>query len=48
MQKKWLVGVVALLVLVGFGLIGFIDDYLMQIKKQSMGLSARNKFLLQA
>src|SRR5512136_1747255 len=30
---------IALLVLVGFGLIGFIDDYLMQIKKQSKGLS---------
>lgn len=38
---------VVLGVTVGFGLIGFMDDYLMQVKKQSMGLSARNKFLLQ-
>ncbi len=38
---------VALYVLIGFGLIGFADDYLMQVKKQSKGLSARGKFLLQ-
>jgi phospho-N-acetylmuramoyl-pentapeptide-transferase len=38
---------VVLLVTVGFGGIGFIDDYLMQIKKQSKGLTVRNKFLLQ-
>jgi phospho-N-acetylmuramoyl-pentapeptide-transferase len=39
---------VVLLVTIGFGGIGFIDDYLMQIKKQSKGLTVRNKFLLQA
>jgi phospho-N-acetylmuramoyl-pentapeptide-transferase len=39
---------IVLLVLVGFGLIGFIDDYLMQIKKQSSGLSVRGKLLLQS
>ena len=39
---------IVLLVTVGFGGIGFIDDYLMQIKKQSKGLTVRNKFLLQA
>jgi phospho-N-acetylmuramoyl-pentapeptide-transferase len=38
---------VALLVTLGFGLIGFTDDYLMQIKKRSKGLSAKGKFLLQ-
>lgn len=38
---------IALLVLVGFGLIGFVDDYLMQVKKRSKGLSARGKFILQ-
>jgi len=38
---------VVLGVTAGFGLIGFMDDYLMQVKKQSMGLSARNKFLFQ-
>jgi phospho-N-acetylmuramoyl-pentapeptide-transferase len=39
---------IGLLVLLGFGLIGFIDDYLMQIKKQSKGLSVRGKLALQA
>jgi phospho-N-acetylmuramoyl-pentapeptide-transferase len=39
---------IVLLVTVGYGGIGFIDDYLMQIKKQSKGLSVRSKFLLQA
>lgn len=38
---------VALLVTFGFGLIGFVDDYLMQVKKRSKGLSVRGKFLLQ-
>jgi len=37
-----------LLVTVGYGTIGFIDDYLMQVKKRSKGLSVRNKFVLQA
>jgi phospho-N-acetylmuramoyl-pentapeptide-transferase len=38
---------VVVLVCVGFGLIGFADDYLMQIKKRSKGLSARRKFWIQ-
>ena len=38
---------VALLVIVGFGVIGFTDDYLMQVKKRSKGLGAKEKFLLQ-
>jgi len=38
---------IVLLVTLGFGGIGFIDDYLMQIKKQSKGLTVRNKILLQ-
>ncbi len=38
---------IALLVTVGYGIIGFIDDYFMQVKKQSKGLSARNKFFIQ-
>ena len=38
---------IALFVTVGYGLIGFIDDYLMQIKKRSKGLTVRNKLLLQ-
>ncbi len=39
---------IALLATVGYGSIGFIDDYLMQIKKQNKGLSVRKKFLLQS
>jgi len=39
---------IVLLAAAGFGLIGFTDDYLMQIKKRSKGLSARGKFTLQA
>jgi len=39
---------IVLFVTLGFGGIGFIDDYLMQIKKQSKGLTVRNKLLLQA
>ena len=30
-----------------FGLIGFIDDYLMQIKKRNMGFTAKAKFIVQ-
>jgi len=38
---------VTLLVTVGYCGIGFVDDYLMQVKKQSRGLSARSKLALQ-
>ena len=38
---------IVLLVTLGYGGIGFIDDYLTQIKKRNKGLSVRNKFLLQ-
>lgn len=38
---------IVLLVLVGFGLIGFLDDYLMQVKKRSKGLSGRGKLFWQ-
>ncbi len=39
----WLI----LFITVSYGLIGFIDDYLMQVKKRNKGLSAKGKFLLQ-
>ena len=39
---------IVLMVTTGYGCIGFIDDYLMQIKKQNKGLTGRNKFLLQS
>ena len=38
---------VVLLVTLGFGLIGFIDDYRMLIKKRNKGLSGRTKMFLQ-
>ena len=38
---------IVLLVIVGNALIGFIDDYLMQVKKQSKGLGVRSKLGLQ-
>jgi len=38
---------IVLMVVVGYGLIGFIDDYLMQIKKRNKGLTVRGKFLMQ-
>ena len=38
---------IVLWVTIGFGAVGFVDDYLMQIKKRSKGLSARSKFILQ-
>jgi phospho-N-acetylmuramoyl-pentapeptide-transferase len=38
---------IALMVLTGFGLVGFVDDYLMQVKKRSKGLTARGKLVLQ-
>jgi phospho-N-acetylmuramoyl-pentapeptide-transferase len=36
-----------LLVTVGYGGIGFLDDYLMLVKKQSKGLTAKTKFAMQ-
>jgi phospho-N-acetylmuramoyl-pentapeptide-transferase len=39
---------IVLMVTVGYAGIGFIDDYLMQIKKQNKGLTGRSKFLLQS
>jgi len=38
---------ICLLSLVLFGFIGFIDDYLMQVKKRNMGFTAKGKFLIQ-
>ena len=38
---------IVLFVIIGYGLVGFFDDYLMQIKKRSKGLSVRNKLALQ-
>jgi phospho-N-acetylmuramoyl-pentapeptide-transferase len=35
---------IAMLIVCGYGLIGFVDDYLMLIKKRNKGLTARAKF----
>ena len=37
-----------LLISLGFGTIGFIDDYIKVVKKRNLGLTASQKFLLQA
>jgi len=39
---------IVLLIVVGYGFIGFIDDYLMIIKKRNKGLSVKTKFLAQS
>lgn len=36
-----------LLITIGFGLIGFIDDYIKVVKKRNLGLTALQKFLMQ-
>ncbi len=38
---------IALLSTFGFGLIGFADDYLMQVKKRNLGLTVRQKLAFQ-
>ncbi len=40
-------GAVVLLVTLGYGIIGFIDDYIKVVKKRSLGLRAKEKILLQ-
>ena len=37
-----------LLISVGFGIIGFVDDYVKVVKKRNLGLTAKQKFALQA
>ncbi len=38
---------IVLIITTGYGIIGFVDDYLMQVKKKSKGLSVRSKLLMQ-
>ncbi len=38
---------ILLLTLLLFGAIGFVDDYLMQVKKRNMGFTAKGKFFIQ-
>ncbi len=37
-----------LLISIGFGFVGFIDDYIKVVKKRNLGLTAKQKFALQA
>lgn len=37
-----------LIITLGFGVIGFVDDYIKVVKKRNLGLTAIEKFLLQA
>ncbi|MBR5808524.1 MAG: phospho-N-acetylmuramoyl-pentapeptide-transferase, partial [Clostridia bacterium] len=37
-----------LVIATGFGVIGFVDDYVKVVKKRNLGLTAKQKFLLQA
>ncbi len=39
--------IVLVIVTVGFGLIGFIDDYIIVVKKDNTGLTSKQKFLAQ-
>ncbi len=40
--------IMMLLISAGFGVIGFIDDYVKVVKKRNLGLTAKQKFALQA
>lgn len=46
--KKDVKLLVMLIITLGYGIIGFIDDYVKVVKKRNMGLTASQKFLLQA
>ncbi|MDU2136339.1 MAG: phospho-N-acetylmuramoyl-pentapeptide-transferase, partial [Staphylococcus warneri] len=39
--------ILLLFVTLGFGLIGFIDDYIIVVKKNNQGLTSKQKFLAQ-
>lgn len=39
--------ILLLLVTIGFGLIGFVDDYIIVVKKNNQGLTSKQKFLFQ-
>src|SRR5699024_10165270 len=39
--------ILLLFVTIGFGLLGFIDDYIIVVKKNNQGLTSKQKFLAQ-
>ena len=40
-------GIAVILITLGFGIVGFIDDYIKVVKKRSLGLRAYQKIILQ-
>ena len=40
-------GMLVFIIAFGFGIIGFIDDYIKVVKKRNLGLTAAQKFILQ-
>ncbi len=46
-DKRWDFLLVTLLVVIAHGIIGFMDDYIKVVKKQSLGLTAWQKIVLQ-
>ena len=46
-QKRWDFLLIALIATVGFGLIGFVDDYIKIAKKRSLGLTPMQKIVPQ-
>ena len=46
-QRDILVLILGLVMALGFGFIGFIDDYIKVVKKQNLGLSERQKLIMQ-
>ena len=45
--QQWSRLIYGILMALGFGFVGFLDDYISVVKKRNMGLRAREKFLLQ-
>ncbi len=45
--NDWWMLILCILITLGYGVIGFIDDYLKVVRKQNLGLSSKQKLLLQ-
>ncbi len=46
-QSRTLIGISLMLFAVSFGLVGFADDYIKVVKRRNLGLTEKQKFLLQ-
>ncbi|MGL4819461.1 MAG: phospho-N-acetylmuramoyl-pentapeptide-transferase [Bacilli bacterium] len=47
LQEQWSVLALLVFLTVGYGLIGFVDDYIKVVKKRNLGLTSKQKFLSQ-